>query len=415
MPSTTDRPVVIVGAGLAGLACAATLHRAGVPILVIEASDGVGGRVRTDQVDGFLLDRGFQVLLTAYPELDRQLNVDALDLEAFDPGALIKTKEGLFELGDPLKKLSSLVPTLRTAAARSVASPSDLLRLLALRVRLARTEVPELLRGPDVATIDALTSQGFSNQFINRFFRPLVGGIQLDLGLHSSARMFDTILKMLFAGNAAVPRFGMQTISKQLAEQIPEHVIHLQAPVRSVSADAVRVDSGEINASSVVIATDGNTAADFLNRPRATPRSAGCVWFDAPEPPTDRRLIVLDGDRSGPVANVAVMSNVSSRYAPPGRHLIAAAAPGYTGDDLDRQARAQLTSWWGSSIEGWTTLRVDHITYGQPDQSPRFSPKQSLEVEPGLFVCGDHRDTGSIQGALFSGRRCAEAILSDHK
>lgn len=415
MPSTTDRPVVIVGAGLAGLACAATLHRAGVPILVIEASDGVGGRVRTDQVDGFLLDRGFQVLLTAYPELDRQLNVDALDLEAFDPGALIKTKEGLFELGDPLKKLSSLVPTLRTAAARSVASPSDLLRLLALRVRLARTEVPELLRGPDVATIDALTSQGFSNQFINRFFRPLVGGIQLDLGLHSSARMFDTILKMLFAGNAAVPRFGMQTISKQLAEQIPEHVIHLQAPVRSVSADAVRVDSGEINASSVVIATDGNTAADFLNRPRATPRSAGCVWFDAPEPPTDRRLIVLDGDRSGPVANVAVMSNVSSRYAPPGRHLIAAAAPGYTGDDLDRQARAQLTSWWGSSIEGWTTLRVDHITYGQPDQSPRFSPKQSLEVEPGLFVCGDHRDTGSIQGALFSGRRCAEAILSDRK
>lgn len=415
MPSTTDRPVVIVGAGLAGLACAATLHRAGVPILVIEASDGVGGRVRTDQVDGFLLDRGFQVLLTAYPELDRQLNVDALDLEAFDPGALIKTKEGLFELGDPLKKLSSLVPTLRTAAARSVASPSDLLRLLALRVRLARTEVPELLRGPDVATIDALTSQGFSNQFINRFFRPLVGGIQLDLGLHSSARMFDTILKMLFAGNAAVPRFGMQTISKQLAEQIPEHVIHLQAPVRSVSADAVRVDSGEINASSVVIATDGNTAADFLNRPRATPRSAGCVWFDAPEPPTDRRLIVLDGDRSGPVANVAVMSNVSSRYAPPGRHLIAAAAPGYTGDDLDRQARAQLTSWWGSSIEGWTTLRVDHITYGQPDQSPRFSPKQSLEAEPGLFVCGDHRDTGSIQGALFSGRRCAEAILSDRK
>lgn len=382
---------------------------------MIEASDGVGGRVRTDQVDGFLLDRGFQVLLTAYPELDRQLNVDALDLEAFDPGALIKTKEGLFELGDPLKKLSSLVPTLRTAAARSVASPSDLLRLLALRVRLARTEVPELLRGPDVATIDALTSQGFSNQFINRFFRPLVGGIQLDLGLHSSARMFDTILKMLFAGNAAVPRFGMQTISKQLAEQIPEHVIHLQAPVRSVSADAVRVDSGEINASSVVIATDGNTAADFLNRPRATPRSAGCVWFDAPEPPTDRRLIVLDGDRSGPVANVAVMSNVSSRYAPPGRHLIAAAAPGYTGDDLDRQARAQLTSWWGSSIEGWTTLRVDHITYGQPDQSPRFSPKQSLEVEPGLFVCGDHRDTGSIQGALFSGRRCAEAILSDRK
>ena len=187
MAPTTDRPVVIVGAGLAGLACAAILHRADVPVVVVESSDGVGGRVRTDHVGGFLLDRGFQVLLTAYPELDRQLNVDALELEAFDPGALIKTESGLFELGDPLKQPSSLLSTMRTATSRAVASPTDLLRLLALRVRLARTDVPELLRGPDVATIDALTTLGFSNKFINRFFRPLVGGIQLDLGLNSSA------------------------------------------------------------------------------------------------------------------------------------------------------------------------------------------------------------------------------------
>ncbi len=415
MRSSSDQPVVIVGAGLAGLSCAATLHRAGLPVVVIEASDGVGGRVRTDEVDGFLLDRGFQVLLTAYPEIQRQFNVDALELEAFDPGALIHTERGEFELGDPLKKPSSLAPTLRTALARSVGSPSDFARLLALRYRLARTDVPDLLRGPDVATIDALTTLGFSGGFINRFFRPLVGGIQLDLGLNSSARMFDTILKMLFTGSAAVPRYGMNVISQQLAQQIPENSIHLQVPVRSVSPQSVRVDSGEISASSVVIATDGNTAADLLDRPQTSPRSAGCVWFDAPEPPTKRRLIVLDGERSGPVANVAVMSNVSSRYAPPGRHLIAAAAPGYAEADLEQQARAQLTSWWGNAVDGWTTLRVDHIEYGQPDQSPAFSPKKAIEVTDRLFVCGDHRDTGSIQGALYSGRRCAEAVLNARK
>jgi phytoene dehydrogenase-like protein len=411
MSTLADRPVVVVGAGLAGLSCAVTLHEAGAPVVVIESGDDVGGRVRTDEVDGFLLDRGFQVLLTAYPELDRQLDIEALELELFDPGALIHTDDRFWELGDPLQRPASLIPTLRTAVSRSVATPGDLIRLLALRLRLSRTDVPDLLRGPDVATIDALTTLGFSNRSIQRFFRPLVGGIQLDPSLHTSARMFDTILKMLFTGRAAVPRHGMKTISQQLGSRLPSSSVHLHVPVRSVTASAVRVDSGEIDASAVVVATDGNSAAELLGRPRHTPRSAGCVWFDAPEAPTDRRLIVLDGDRSGPVANVAVMSNVSSRYAPPGRHLIAAAAPGFTGADLEQQARSQLTSWWGSSVQSWTTLRVDEIEYGQPDQTPHFSPKRSVEVEPHLYVCGDHRDTGSIQGALYSGRRCAEAIL----
>ncbi|MEC7456870.1 MAG: FAD-dependent oxidoreductase, partial [Actinomycetota bacterium] len=267
MSTLTDRPVVVVGAGLAGLSCAVTLHEAGAPVVVIESDDDVGGRVRTDEVDGFLLDRGFQVLLTAYPELDRQLDVKALELELFDPGALIHTNERFWELGDPLQRPASLIPTLRTAVSRSVATPSDLIRLLALRLRLSRTDVPDLLRGPDVATIDALTTLGFSYRSIQRFFRPLVGGIQLDPSLNTSARMFDTILKMLFTGRAAVPRHGMKTISQQLGSRLPSSSVHLHVPVRSVTASAVRIDSGEIDASAVVVATDGNSAAELLGRP----------------------------------------------------------------------------------------------------------------------------------------------------
>ena len=182
---------------------------------------------------------------------------------------------------------------------------------------------------------------------------------------------------------AAVPRHGMKTISQQLGSRLPSSSVHVHVPVRSVTASAVRVDSGEVDASAVVIATDGNSAAELLGRPRHTPRSTGCVWFDAPEAPTDRRLIVLDGDRLGRVkccGHVKRHPDMPHQAGTPCR-----SCSGFTGADLEQQARSQLTSWWGSSVQGWTTLRVDEIEYGH-DQTPHFSPKRSVEVEPHLYV-----------------------------
>ena len=415
LPESVD--AVVVGAGLAGLAAARALHRAGRSVVVLEASDGVGGRVRTDVVDGFRLDRGFQVLLTAYPEVAAQLDVDALELRSFLPGSLVWTGDRPYAMGDPTRSPSLALP----AAVAPVGSLADKVRLARLLLRLKGADPKALLRGADVSTMEALHAAGFGQKMIDRFFRPLIGGIQLDPALTGSARMFETILHCLGVGDAAVPAKGMQAIPDQLAAGLPEGAIHLSTPVAAIAPGSVTTADGRtVAAAAVVVATEGPAAGRLLGeRLRHVPgsREVSCVWFDAPAAPVPQRLIVLDGVHSGPVLNVAVMSNVAPEYvtadAPAGHALVAAACPATAGvEDLAAEATKQLRQWWGPQVSQWKVLRTDRIAHGQPDSSPPFSPKREVALGEGLFVCGDHRDTPSIQGALFSGRRCAEAVLA---
>jgi len=211
-----DEAVVIVGAGLAGLSCAVALHDAGIPVRILEASDGIGGRVRTDHIDGYTLDRGFQVALTAYPELHRQLDIAALDLQAFDPGALVWRNGKGSVVGDPFRRPGT---TLSTVGA-PIGSLFDKARIARLRHRLRSVHPVRLLQGADTSTRDALSNDGFSDVIIERFFRPLVGGIQLDPDLADSRRMFDVIFRMLADGDSAVPAAGMQAIPRQLADRL---------------------------------------------------------------------------------------------------------------------------------------------------------------------------------------------------
>lgn len=401
--------VVVVGAGLAGLAAARTLQAAGRRPLVLEASDGVGGRVRSDVVDGFTLDRGFQVLLTAYPEPARQLDLDALDLRPFDPGALVWTGDRFALVADPFRQPGAL---LRTAVA-PVGSLGDKLRVAALRRRVVRAEVPDLLRGPDRSTRAALADAGFSDAMVERFFRPLFGGIQLDPDLETSARMFDTIFRCLAVGDSAVPAGGMQAIPDQLAAGLAPGTVVLGAPVAGVEPGRVVLEGGgAVDAEAVVVAAEGAAAADLLGLGPVASRPATCVWFGLDRAPVPDRTVLLDGTGAGPALNVAVMSNVAPSYAPTGRALVAAACPGVHDPEAEPAVRTQLRRWWGSEVDRWQHLRTDAIAHGQPDQRPPLHPKQRVALGDGLYVCGDHRDTGSIQGALFSGRRAAEAVLA---
>jgi predicted NAD/FAD-dependent oxidoreductase len=416
MSEWSDRcDVVVVGAGLAGLVAARQLTKAGLDVTVIEASDGIGGRVRTDLVDGFRLDRGFQVLLTAYPELPRHLDLSALRLKAFEPGAALWMGSSFARLGDPLRQPSSLLDTVRAP----VGTLGDKLRILALRRRVMSGAGNQLLKGHDMSSLAALRAQGFSTSMIEKFFRPLFAGISLDPTLSGSRRMFDVVFRSLAMGDSAIPAEGMGAIPAQLAQALAPGTVHLNTAALSVEPGAVRVDGDRvINAPAVIVATDGPGASRLLGLAPVESQSVSCVWFAAPSSPLAHKAILLDATMSGPALNVAIMSNVASGYAPHGQALIAAACPGDYGSTttptvpLDDAVRAQLRGWFGPSVDTWRTLRIDHIAHGQPRQLPPFHPKESVVVGNGLFVCGDHRDTASIQGAMYSGRRCADAVLA---
>lgn len=405
----SERPVVVVGAGLAGLAAARHLVDRGRRVKVLEASDGVGGRVRTDRVDGFLLDRGFQIYLTAYPEGKAVLDYTALDFKRFAPGALVRFDGAFHTIGDPLRRPRDLVSTLRAP----IGSLADKARMggVALRARLGDPDGD--LGGVDVPTVDYLRSLGFSSTMVDRFFRPLFSGILLDPQLETSSRMFRFVFRMLATGSSVVPAAGMGNISEQLARQLPPGTVELHTPVVEATAHTVRTAVGDdIEADAVVIATEGPAAASLTGIPDPGSRHVSCVYFSAPAPPMDGPYLVLNGEgpASGPITNLAVMSNVAPDYAPPGRSLIAAATLDDQ-PDLEDRVHRHLRTWYGDVVGGWQHLATYRIAHAQPVQNPPFDAYRSARLDSGLFVAGDHRATASINGALVSGRRAAEAVL----
>jgi phytoene dehydrogenase-like protein len=428
--------VVVIGAGLAGLAAAHHLTAAGRTVTVLEASDGVGGRVRSDHVDGYILDRGYQVLLCGYPELTTVLDLAALDLRAFDPGAVVRTDGRWAVVSDPLRRPGDILRTLRAP----VGSLPTKVRIAALAL-LARTWPADgPAPGPDQPTGEWLRQVGLSGPMTDRLLRPLFAGILLDPGLTASSRQARFVLRTLATGKVAVPARGMGEISDQLAATLPPGTIQLGRRVESVGPGSIGhgsvghgsdghgsdghsvvrlADGSTVGASSVVVATDGPTAATLVDGGGVRDpgsQGVGCLWYSAAEPPDATGAIVLDGDGTGPVNNLAVMSNVSPAYAPPGRALIAAAFFDLTASDadIDAAARRQLTAWWGRAVAGWELLRIDRIVHAQPRQPPGtfLHGRAPLRLGNGIYVCGDHLQDASIQGALLSGRRVAEVIVA---
>jgi len=417
-PMSAHGEVVIVGAGIAGLCTARVLNLAGISTTIFESSDDVGGRVRTDKLDGFLLDRGFQVYLTAYPEGKAIIDHGALGLKSFSHGAMIRAEGKFTTLHDPFRHPTKFIE----AALSSAGSMSDKLKVGSLRRELKAFDLKAIWDRPETTTLETLKTRGFSDRFIERFFRPFYGGVFLDRSLRTSSRMFEFTFRMFADGDAAVPEAGMGALARHIHVRLRANETRLNTLVERADDNGVNLHGGQrIMARAVVIATDQSSAARLLDQPSTRSWSGTtCIYFAADKAPVDKPILVLNGDGRGPVNHLAVMTNVTKSYAPAGQHLICAnivGQPTHSGDALLADVREQLTEWFGGEVSRWRHLKSYHLPYSLPDQSaPSLAePRRPVRVKKGLYVCGDHVDQASINGAMESGRRAAEAVMMDMK
>ncbi len=403
-----SKSVIVIGAGLAGLRAADLLQKAGRKVTVLEASDGPGGRVRTDLVDGFRIDRGFQVLLTEYPEVKAALDLKALNLKSFAPGAKVFRNGAFTTLCDPWRRPLEGALGLFGPPGRI----SDRFRLAAFRSRIFLTSEEQLNAPSGVTFNDALRTAGFSADFIDGFFRPWFGGITLDRALTADAAFCKFVFRCLAHGEAAVPALGMGAVSDQLAARLAPGTLRLGCRVTAIEGSRVRLQSGEVQeADTIVVATEGPEASRLLRLTDTGSKSVTCVSFGAPRPPFEGPWLVLNGENRGIVNNLAVMTNVSTAYADGSKALVSATILGPIAppDDAALKANvvAELRGWFGAAVDEWSLVRVDRIRHAQPALT-----KPAGFLRPGLYLAGDHTVQPSAHGALKSGRVAAEAILA---
>ena len=405
-----DADVLVVGAGLAGLRCARVLHEAGHEVVVLEAADAVGGRIRTDRVDGFLVDRGFQLLNPAYPAVRRWVDVGALGLQGFGAGVAAVTESGTSVLGHPVRAPGLLPGTVRTALGRP-GEVAAVLRWAAplLRPR-GRTPLSDVLAARDdvdrAAGLDHAGVDGLLRRVVDRFF---AGVLLEDDG--STADRFALLLAWMFArGVPSLPAAGMQALPEQVAAPLGDRV-RLGHRVERVDGTSVVAGDRTWSARQVVVATDGPRARGLAGVEVPATKGVVTTWWSAPRAP-DSDLLHVDARRDlrGPLVNAAVVSRAAPSYAPPGRHLVQGSAllrPGRVpGEDAMRRHAGDLL---GVDPREWEVVARHEVPDALPAQPAPYSASRPVRVG-GLVVCGDHRDTGSIQGALVSGQRAADAV-----
>ncbi|MEU0227866.1 NAD(P)/FAD-dependent oxidoreductase [Streptomyces sp. NPDC006284] len=439
--------VVVVGAGIAGLAAAHRLTSAGVTTTVLEAAHTVGGRMATEKVDGFRLDRIGPLLSTAYPELRRTPGLDGLALRPFDPGVLLHSEGRHHRAGAPAgtRSARSALHAVRALASapRSVPAPRrpvsaagapgrsapvprarvgaplgttvDQARLGAALTRLASTPAERLLARPELSAARALAVRGLPPRTIDGFLRPLLAALLCDPDLTTSSRCADLALRSFAAGRLALPEGGAEALPELLARALPPGTVHTGVRVTSVATNAVTTaEHGVIRCRAVLVATDARAAGELLPGLRVPAfHPVTVVHHTTDEPPATGASLLLDADRGGPVAHTAVSSHVDPSRAPAGRALVSSTVLGPLPPDVDTAVRIHLSRLYGTSTTRWETLAVHHTPEAVPAMRPPHDPRRPVRLLAGLYVCGDHRDTSSVQGALHSGHRASSAILTD--
>ena len=428
----TEKPIIIIGAGMAGLACANWLHRAGRSVLVLEAADAVGGRVRTDITpEGFRLDRGFQVMQSNYPEARRIFDYGALNFKAYRSGAVIRLPNGQeTKLENPLQRPLAAF----SALASPIGTLPDKLRIVSMVRHVLKYTPEELLARPATDTLTFLQRYGWSEQMINTFFKPFFGGVYLDRELTTASNFFEFVFQQFVSGEAVVPALGMQQLPEQLAARLPEGSVRLNSPAASlVDGLQVRLTTGQVlDSSAVVLATNGLAALRLLAGRSGNPDDALCTeaasfqtaarittcnYFAVDgghSPGRNDKLLRLNAAPRSLVHNVAFPSDVSGAYAPAGQALVSVSTHGersLTEAEITDGVREELAAWYGPAARQWQHLRSYRIPAALPAYLAGQPAHQPLKLAEGLYRCGDWSSYPSLNAALATGREVAEMII----
>lgn len=410
--------ITIIGAGISGLSAGLHLQRQGFSVKIIEASDRAGGRIKTDIIDGFRLDRGFQVLLTSYPEAKMLLDYEALELKKFLPGATVLYDGGQFEIADPFRRPSALLGTVFAP----VGSLKDKFNTFLLKHKLIRKSIEEIFLQEQKTSLEQLKSYGFSSTMINRFFKPFFSGIFLENNLETPNRMFDFVMKMFSEGDAAVPALGMEEIPKQLANQLPANSFLYNTKVVDIRENTIFTNSGaEIKSDIIILATEANDLISKIkNNVETQHHSVTNVYFQTTVAPSKKAVVILNAsEKKKVVNNLTVMTNVSKAYAPEGKVLISVSCNGILDFDeleLTQKIKDELQPWFGNQVEDWSHLKTYKIKYALPNLKVLKDDItiDDMKIKDNQYCCGDHLLNGSINAAIKSGRLVAELILSEH-
>lgn len=406
--------ITIIGAGLSGLTAAVYLNQKKYEVQILEATDRIGGRIKTDCIDGFRLDRGFQVLLTEYPETKALLNYKKLNLKPFLPGATVLYDGGQFDIADPFRRPTAVLSTLFAP----VGTLKDKIQTFLLKHKLVRISNSAIFKQPETDTYSQLKKYGFSQKMIDRFYKPFFSGIFLENELTTSSNMFDFVMKQFSTGDAAIPELGMEEIPKQLAAMLPENSIQLNTKVRAIENKTIYLENGsQMDSDIILIATEATgVAGNYIAQQKQQSHSVTTVYFEATKAPTTKAVVILNASENKKwVNNLTVMSTISNQYAPKGKVLISVSYNGLAEIEdvvLAEKMKSELSQWYGNQVADWKLIKSYRIAYALPNQDAVSNEvkAEQLQINENLYICGDHLMNGSINAAMKSGRLVAELI-----
>lgn len=400
----------IVGAGVSGLIAAKTLEAQGYSPIIIEATDTIGGRVKTDIVEGYQLDHGFQVLLDAYPKAQEHLDFNNLELQKFLPGATLFSNSKTQTIGDPLRNVSLLFPTLLA----SVGSITDKLKILKLNNQLKNKSIENIFEAKSTSTLDYLEAKGFSQSIINQFFKPFFSGIFLEPDLKTSSRMFEFVYKMFGEGMAVLPKAGIGAIASQLKAQLKSTTILFNTEVTSVSDNHINLKEGKkIETHFTIITSGAGKLLNNLNNQDVVWKSCFNLYFEVEKQTITKPLIGLISDQKAIINNLFFHNSIQTQRKGPNQLLSVTVVKEHSlnKEELIKRVEDDLIRY--CNIKTLKHLKTYHIPQALPDIEHLqydISPTET-QIKPTVFLAGDYLLNGSLNAAMLSGERAAQGVI----